>query len=358
MIRVVSASQTDSPSTPPSAVLEAFELSTRGIRANASGLINGTWHVVTRGGAERVLQRVNRLFPPAIHADIEAVTQHLSAKGLLTPVLIPSRNGTPYFDHAGDIWRLMTSIPGVSRQKLVSPAQAAAAGRLLGEFHLALDDLEHDFAQARLGVHDTAGHLRRLEETLHTHRDHADIRAVRPLAEELLAFTGALPPLPAAADRIVHGDPKVSNILFSESGERALCLIDLDTLGKMPVALEHGDAYRSWCNTAAEDGADPHLSADWFEAAVRGYAEAAPGMLQPAEYEAIPDAVLTIAAELAVRFCTDALRESYFQWDRRRYASACRHNLARARAQLALARSVAAQRDALRAVVADVFASR
>lgn len=357
MIRVVSASQTQSRVLPPAAVLDAYGLSDRGIRPNASGLINATWHVVTRSGAERVLQRVNPLFPPQIHADIEIVTRHLAAKGLLTPMLIPCRAGASYFEHGGEIWRLMTRIDGRSLQTLSSPEQAAAAGQLLGQFHLALGDLEHEFAQARLGVHDTQRHLRLLEQTLQSHADHAEIATVRPLAEELLAFAETLPPLPAAPDRIVHGDPKVSNILFDDA-DRALCLIDLDTLGTMPVALELGDAYRSWCNTAAEDGADPRFSAARFKAAARGYAAGAPGLLQPAEYAAIPPAVLTITTELAVRFCTDALRESYFAWDRRRYPSASRHNLARARAQLMLARSVAAQADALHEAVAAIFAQR
>ena len=51
----------------------------------------------------------------------------------------------------------------------------------------------------------------------------------------------------------MHGDPKISNLMFARDSDRGLCLIDLDTLGPMPIALELGDALRSWCNPAAED---------------------------------------------------------------------------------------------------------
>ena len=74
-----------------------------------------------------------------------------------------------------------------------------------------------------------------------------------------------------------------------------------------------------------------------FESAVAGYADAARGFLEPEEWGAIPEGTVTITVELAARFCADALRESYFRWDERRYASASAHNQARTRGQLQIA---------------------
>ena len=49
--------------------------------------------------------------------------------------------------------------------------------------------------------------------------------------------------------------------MFAHDADRALCLIDLDTLAHMPVALELGDALRSWCNPATEDAGERALRA-------------------------------------------------------------------------------------------------
>ena len=131
--------------------------------------------------------------------------------------------------------------------------------------------------------------------------------------------------------------------MFAHDADRALCLIDLDTLAHMPVALELGDALRSWCNPATEDAASARFVRAFFEAAIDGYAEAAQGLLTPAEWSAIPRGALTITVELAARFCADALRESYFGWNRARYESSSAHNQARVHGQLSLADGIRAE---------------
>ena len=136
--------------------------------------------------------------------------------------------------------------------------------------------------------------------------------------------------------------------MFARDGDRALCLIDLDTLARMPIALELGDALRSWCNPRTEDATDAHFQRPLFEAAVEGYAAEARGFLTPVEWQSIPAGTLTVCVELAARFCTDALRERYFRWDASRYPSASAHNQARTRGQLQVAENAfdRARRDA------------
>jgi Ser/Thr protein kinase RdoA (MazF antagonist) len=250
---------------------------------------------------------------------------------------------------------VLTEVAGVSRDALESPRQAAAAGQALAAFHRAVADLEHEFSSSRLGVHDTPRHLRNLERALEEHTAHRDYAAIQPLAAAVLERGAGLPPLPRTADRIVHGDPKISNIIFAPD-DRALCFVDLDTLGRMPVALELGDALRSWCNPRPEDAADARFSPELFAAAVTGYAHAAAGLLEEAEWRPIPTATLTITVELAARFCADALNERYFGWDARRYASASAHNQARTRGQLELAEQLRAALPALERATVNAFA--
>jgi Ser/Thr protein kinase RdoA (MazF antagonist) len=340
---------------PDGAVLEAFGLAREPVRRATSGLINPTWYVRSTGGEPLVLQRVNPIFSAAVNEDIAAVTEHLARKGVLTPRLVAARSGALWIEQGSAVWRVLTFIDGENRDAVGSPAQARAAGAVLAEFHRAVADLEHTFRNARLGVHDTAQHLQTLRTSLDEHREHREIGAVLPLAERVLAFAERLPPLPAARDRIVHGDPKISNVMFAHGGERALCLIDLDTLARMPVALELGDALRSWCNPATEDASSARFDSALFDAAVTGYARSAGGLLARAEWSAIPAATLTISVELAARFCTDALRERYFRWNAARYPSASAHNQARTRGQLQVADRIAAQLDALDELTARAF---
>jgi Ser/Thr protein kinase RdoA (MazF antagonist) len=342
----------DSPPDP--AVLDAFSLASAPLERATSGLINPTWFVRARDGSELVLQRLNPIFPAEVNLDIEAVTRHLFAKGIATPTLVTSRFGKFWLEHDGAVWRALTRIDGFTRDAVESPAQAREAGRVLAEFHRALRDLEHDF-RSRLGVHDTARHLETLRDALDEHRGHRDFAAVRPLAEQVLGLAAELPALPPMPDRIVHGDPKISNVMFAARSDRALCLIDLDTLARMPVALELGDALRSWCNPATEDAPDARFVRPFYAAAIEGYASAARGLLGPQEWSAIADGTLTITVELAARFCADALRERYFRWDESRYASSSAHNQARTRAQLKIASTLRAELPALRELAARTF---
>jgi Ser/Thr protein kinase RdoA (MazF antagonist) len=340
--------------TPPDAVLAAFELVPGSLARATSGLINPTWYASAPRGAV-VLQRLNPIFSADVNFDIAAVTEHLAQKGLVTPRLVPTRDGGLWFEHQGTVWRVLTRIDGVCRDALESPAQARAAGRLVAEFHRAVSDLEHSFRHRRAGVHDTQRHLRTLREALDENRKHRYFDTVAPLAERVLEAAAALPPLPPAANRIVHGDPKISNLIFARDADRALCLIDLDTLSHMQVALELGDALRSWCNPATEDAASARFVRSFFDAAVGGYAAAADGFLSPEEWSAIPRGALTITVELAARFCTDALRESYFGWNPARYESASAHNQARVLGQLKLAADIRSELPALEEETAHAF---
>lgn len=320
------------------------------------GLINQTW-LVTDTGAERyVLQCLNPVFPAAVNLDIHAVTRHLRLRGLRTPLLVPTRDGGLWIQWQDGTWRLMTYVEGVTMDSLGSPAQARAAGSLLGCFHTALTTLDHGFSNPRLGVHDTARHLGHLAEALAGGRGHRDYADIAPVAERILGAAEAMPALPPTADRVVHGDPKINNLVFDAAREHALCLVDLDTVGPMPLPLELGDAFRSWCNPAGEDRLASRFDTGLFTAALEGYARATAGWLTPAEADAMVPATRRIVLELAARFCADALQERYFGWDPDRFPTRSAHNLVRARGQLALAASLARVESELGDIVARVFA--
>ncbi|MBW2524065.1 MAG: phosphotransferase [Deltaproteobacteria bacterium] len=313
-----------------------------------AGLINDTFAV--RGPSGRfVLQRVNPIFDPAIHHNILAVTDRLAARGVDTPRLVPSREGTPWIDLGpGGVWRLSTFVDGASFDVPTGAQQTRAAGALVARFHGALAGMEHDFVGQRLGVHDTERHLERLRAAVSTHREHRLAAAVARLADRVLAAAEALPPLPRLAQVIGHGDLKFNNLRFAgrsgRDAERPLCLIDLDTLGPLQLAHELGDGWRSWCNPGGEEDGAARFDLDLFAAAWSGYREASAAPLPIDQRRALLMSVEWISLELSARFAADALLESYFGWDSTRFATRGDHNLARARSQWALHESTVAHR--------------
>lgn len=341
-------------------ILRHYGITAAAVEALGEGLINDTYLV--RAGDERyVLQRLNAMFAADANLDIDELTRHFAAAGATTLALIPTRDAPPrlWVEQDGRIWRLATYIDGVCVERIESSAAAAAAGELLGRFHLQAAAAGLRLRKQRLGVHDTAGHLQRLREGLELQRgQHRYFPAIETLAAAVLAAAAELPDLPALPDRLVHGDPKISNLIFARDTGVGLCMIDLDTLAYMPLPLELGDAFRSWCNPKGENSQASRFRLDYFEAALTGYADAVGDWVQPAEWQNFVPATRRIMVELAARFTLDALNESYFGWDPEHYADRSTHNQVRAAGQLALHESLCAQLDAAEAIVTRIFSGR
>lgn len=321
----------------------------------AGGLINDTFAL----GEHWVLQRLHRIFAAEVNLDIAALVPQLLQQGVAVPELRAARDGRPWVTvtdgvaELNGVWRILTRLPGDTLHQLADPHGARSAGQLAARFHGALADVNHEFAFIRPGAHDTDKHMTVLQAALLAHSGHRLYDAVAPLAEELLqrwSRWGRLPELPL---RIVHGDLKVSNLLF-QSGT-ASAVLDLDTMAHGTLDVELGDALRSWCNPATEDDPAPRFDVDVCLAAMTGYVAAAREWLRPEELLALPPGIERICLELSARFAADALNETYFGWDPTRFAGRGEHDMARARNQLALGRDIARQREPVAAALAELL---
>jgi Ser/Thr protein kinase RdoA (MazF antagonist) len=316
-----------------------------------SGLIQETWLVDTEGGRRLVVQRMNPLFGESVLEDIETITTFLEQQGMTTPRLIRTQEGgLGVTDTEGKLWRVLGYLEGHTVDRVTSPAMAREAGQLVARFHRTLAPFDHTFKFSRSGVHDTAAHLGRLSRARELP---AGDERIRPLADAILAQAQELTPLGGAPRRLVHGDLKISNILFRH--DKAIALIDLDTMGYLPMAYELGDAWRSWCNPLGEDVEQTRFDRAVFKAAVEGYAAGAEGFLEPDEVASLVTGVWTVCVELAARFCVDAFEDRYFGWDPTRFPSRREHNRVRAAGQLALARQVGDARAEAEAIVQRAF---
>jgi Ser/Thr protein kinase RdoA (MazF antagonist) len=327
------------------------------------GLINDTYRVDAADGSF-VLQRINGAVFPAPERIMHNLTA-LHATAAAHPELavrVPAMamaDGLPYVrDSAGDFWRLTECIePSRTLRALAQPAQAREVGRVLGRFHRLGALLAPDALAITLpGFHQTGGYLDALDAIAAAARLQPDTHEALAFIDARRALTSVLDDALAAGQtrlRLTHGDPKVDNLLFDPAGERALCLIDLDTV--QPGLLHHdiGDCLRSCCNRAGEAGADAvHFDLAFGEALLAGYAETIAGLLSGPEIDLIAPAIRLIPLELGIRFLTDHLQgDRYFRVQRRG------ENLAKARRQLALVADIERQAEAIEAAVAHAFAA-
>jgi Ser/Thr protein kinase RdoA (MazF antagonist) len=318
----------------------------------AGGLINTTFAVIRGQTPIAVLQRLHPVFGSDVNYDIEAVTEQLAAQGLITPRLLRTVLGAAWVEHDDRIWRALTWVDGRAVDRLPDASWAEAGGNLVARYHRALENFDYNYRFVRAGVHDTDAHLARLRDRLAQHslstpheswqRDAVDL-GHRIVAMATWSFDLAAMPL-----RHIHGDLKISNLLFShQSAVDAVCLVDLDTVGRGTLAFELGDAMRSWCNQHGEDsGLAISFDLNIFAAAMRGYFASLPSTMHArVERESIVHGLLRVCVELAARFCVDVFDDHYFGWDAKRFASRRAHNLVRAHGQFDLALSVAAQFD-------------
>ena len=345
--------------SPAQRALAAYGLRPHRIDRISTGLVHESFAVHTAVGAY-VLQRVNPIFSPGIHDNIRAVTDHLRGRGIPTFALLPTASGAPYVELPDNgTWRLLTRMPGVCFTTCRRQGQARAAAALVARFHNAVADLDHTFRPLGFIWHDLPAHLEELEVAIAEHPGHRLQAEVGALATRIARGARDVEPRGALPRRVVHMDLKFSNVLFAgargAARERALSLIDLDTVCRLPLYMELGDAWRSWCNRRGEDSPEAELDMGILRAAVEGYTRTLELELGGEERASLARGLERMSLELAARFAADALDERYFGWDRTRFLSRGDHNLVRARGQFSLYEQARARRGELASLFAETL---
>ena len=298
-----------------------------------TGLINDTYLIETQR-KKYILQKLHKIFKPSVQKDIHKITTLLNDMGLITPLVIKTHTNKLYATLPTGYWRCFTFIPGVCFDKIVNVEQAYSAGKLLGKFHDALSNHNYKFEHKIKNFHNTKkilNELKKLLKNLPNNSKYADILSIgQDIINVYKRIDKKIALLP---DRIIHGDPKINNILFTPDAKKALCLLDLDTLGKNKIILDIGDAVRTWCNEATEDDViNTKFNFKIFKQLILGYIETA-NFITKKELDAIIEGVETILIEQIARFLTDAIKESYYVLQKEKYNTLYEQNKASALAQ-------------------------
>lgn len=309
-------------------------------------LINQNFFVSTQDG-NYILQRLAKIFTTETVEDMAKVTAHLARKQIPTLTLIPTKKSLWWHeDDEGFLWKLMIAIPGDTFHVVPSPAHAFEAGRLLGVFQDGLRDFHHEELHSPLHLHET----RKIFTDYDAVMD--ELLASEQSAERREAYAyihTELPHcfLPEQLPRsVVHGDPKISNIIFQD--HTGICMIDLDTTMLHTPLVDIGDAVRSWCGKE-EDDPQNMFALEMFQEAIRGYLGVMPLSRQEKEYIFL--AVRMITLELAARFATDVVNDAYFGYDTSRYLTRIAHNSARAYSMTQLARDMAKKQQEISRII-------
>jgi hypothetical protein len=335
-----------------------------------SGHIHDTFRIETieQDKDDYILQRLNnRIFKniPELQNNIERVTIHLRNKLLALPgsdikreclSLISSRDGKTWItDKEGNYWRMYIFISNHRSYNIVdSPYKAYEGGKAIGRFQAMLTDM------AGPPLFETIRWFHDIEKRLHTFNQKLsenpagrvetiseEIDQVLKRAEEMkcilkLGKEGSIPL------RITHNDTKFNNILLDEN-DKALCVIDLDTVMPGYVHYDFGDAIRTVANTASEDEKDLskiNMNISLFKAYSEGFLSETIEKLNNIEVEYLAFAPRLITYTIALRFLTDYIDgDNYFKIHHEH------HNLQRSRSQLKLVMSMEEQYKEMKKII-------
>ncbi len=284
------------------------------------GYINDTYLVSLNGRSEYILQRINHgVFEniDGLMKNIDLALNHLISEDYEKVKLIRTVAGKTYWSETSGYWRIMTYIENSTTHNTTTSSEIAfEAGKIISTFHTLLQNADKDqYVDTIPNFHSLDLREEQFERALSTSsaKKKKVAKEAISFANEMLLQLKKMTPkeLPI---RICHNDTKLNNILFSKETQRALCLIDLDTLMKGHFHYDFGDAVRTIVNTATEDEQDHckiTFEKNLFDAFVDGLAING-SFLTSREITALPYGAILLPFLHGIRALTDFLNNNIY----------------------------------------------
>ncbi|HNX52368.1 MAG TPA: aminoglycoside phosphotransferase family protein [Pontiellaceae bacterium] len=367
----------------PVKIAEQFVVSGQlaSIRPTGSGNVNDTYLAVfrTHFSEERIIIQCisQRVFhhPEWIMENLSILTSHchkqLQAESdradriWQLPRIVPCRNGQDYFkDENGDYWRALTLIASATSFDTAQSAEHAfEVGTVLGQFHRLVSNMNPFSLRDTLpGFHETPKYLEKYDAVVRTPeaqeliKRSLEVRNLQHFVEARRKFAYVLQNALDAGEltlRLIHGDPKVNNIMIDDDTGKGTAIIDLDTAKPGLIHYDFGDALRSLCNQEGEETDElgkVSFDLDLCEAFVRGYIVYAKEFLTENDKKYLYDSIRLITFELGLRFFQDYLAGNvYFK------VKSPEQNLQRAQIQFRLCESIETRRRQIQELLTQAF---
>lgn len=287
-----------------------------------NGLINHTFLVETESG-KFILQQINTLIfkrPNAIQNNHLRINEILDRSGYSkkTVKIIPTLSNDLLFEQNKEAWRMLEYLENsVTFLKPSSTEIAFEATKCLSEFYkminqeqIILEETLPDFINFKKRINDFKTAL--IQETERKKTAEKEINFILEhlsLPEKWIALENqkSLP------NRVIHADPKISNILFNKEN-KAIAVIDLDTMMNGTILYDFGDMIRSYTNSSDEDegSVSDNFNAENYVAVKDGFLFYLKETLTRIELENLDYAAQLIIYIQAVRFLTDYLNHDVY----------------------------------------------
>ena len=331
-----------------------------------SGIINQTYLVKLRGQNDEILQYVfqkinTNVFREPYHVmdNIIKVTEHIK-KHMLNEdgtyhrrvlSFAHSKDGNAYYENdALGFWRAYEFVDNATAYNIAPDGDHFfEAGRAFGEFQRHLNDYDATTLFETIPhFHNTVSRMKALHDAIDADvagraKDvQTEIRFILSREQEAGVIVNALEngEIPY---RVTHNDTKINNVLFDATTQKAICVIDLDTVMPGSSLYDFGDAIRSGACAAAEDEPDlskVEMNIEKYRLFTKGFIKGTHCMLTKKEMEMMPIGAKILTLELAARFLTDYLNgDVYFHTD---YSG---QNLLRTRTQIKLVSDIESKMD-------------
>jgi Ser/Thr protein kinase RdoA (MazF antagonist) len=314
------------------------------VEAIHRGLINQTWRIKNPRG-EFILQRINDSifkYPASIASNLRMLEEYLSKKDpaylFIAPIKTTNDEEMAFIDEG--YFRLYPYVKDSHTHDAVQkPGQAYEAANAFGTFTRLLADFPVDKLRITLpDFHNLSLRYQQFSEALKYGN-----RARLQQSQELINFIEQNRMIvetyedilrnPAFKLRVTHHDTKINNVLFDKD-DKALCVIDLDTVMPGYFISDVGDMIRTYVSPVSEEEKDfskIEVREDYLGAIWKGYMNEMDGELTADEKKHFIYAGKFMIYMQAIRFLADHLNNDVYYGAR--YED---HNFVRAGNQVVL----------------------
>jgi Ser/Thr protein kinase RdoA (MazF antagonist) len=229
------------------------------------GLIHQTWKFMATSHAEvpgaGIFQKVNtQIFarPEILYANYSHLLEAADIFPFEIPKWLLTLEGKPFaLDTNGGLWRQFSFVHGFPGSEQLTPEQMVTHAAALGKLHVFLSTL--DTEQFEAAIPEFLRLEKRIEAYAHaiSMASPTRLKKATKLINAISEVKKNVEPLVQKLDngifplRIIHGDPKSTNLIFDPTQKNIIAFLDWDTLMPGSFLYDFGDMVRSLCSELA-----------------------------------------------------------------------------------------------------------